>query len=117
VQRIQGAVLLPTPTQFSEATVVVRLLDVSILDIPAQVIAEARFTFSGGPTRRVPFELTFEASSMGAVRAALSAEIRIKDPERLRAGDWVTTQAAAVLLPEIMRGDSANVAVERIPEH
>jgi uncharacterized lipoprotein YbaY len=96
---IRGAVVLSTPTPLSGAVVVVRLLDVSLVDAPARVIAETRFVLrdsGGAPTHRIPFVLTIDPTSALGAHASLSAEVRLGSGERLQAGDWVTTQSVAL---------------------
>ena len=109
---VRGVVVLPVNESFCDALILVRLLDVNVIDAPARVVGEKSFLFSGGPVDRIPFELAFEETSASA-RMTLSAEIRTRDPAHLHRGDWVTTRTTNTDM-QALKERGAVVSVDRI---
>ncbi len=106
--------MLPVPALFSGAMVVVRLLDVTLIDVPARVIAELAFPFSGGPVERIPFELQLDEPITDSTQVTLSAEIRAKGTQALKIGDWLTTRSYGVSPAAIETGAPIDLVVEQI---
>ena len=111
---LRGVILLPSLTDFEASTIVVRLLDVSLIDAPARVLAQVVFSFSGRRVRSIPFELPMDGVTLGSGRATLNAEIRAAGSVSLQIGDWVTTQALEVRKEDLERGKAWQLPVAQI---
>jgi len=75
---------------------IVRLLDVDLVDIPARVIAERKSVLTTGPITEIEFELELEPPQKPVAGSSLSAEIRMGGGDLIRKGDWLTTRSYPV---------------------
>jgi len=107
---LSGTVVLkPRGTLRLDATVRVRLEDVSRADAPAMIIAETSFP-AKGHTSPIPFQLSYDPGRIDQrYRYAVRAEIR--DPQNRLL--WVTTTHHAALT-QGAPDDNIEVAVEPV---
>lgn len=91
--RITGTIRLERPEIFRDATAVVSLDDVTMLDALSSRIAETRIEHIRGRHAEIPFELDARFEPSQRASYVLSAEIREGGAGALRAGDYLSQVA------------------------
>ncbi len=110
----RGVVLLtPDMAPFDGAVVRVRLLDVTLLDAPARVVAEETITdvqHPAGAEEAVAFELRGEPVPDGT-DVIVDVHVDLNGNGRVDVGDFVTT----VSHPVSARGETSGIVVRPAP--
>jgi uncharacterized lipoprotein YbaY len=89
---IKGIVRLAAPDVFEDATVIIGLDDVSLIDAPSRRIAERTIEHVRGPRAEIPFRLEVPSGLSRSSDYVLSAEIH-RSGEALAAGDYLSVAA------------------------
>ncbi len=108
---VTGEIHFPPGTSpFSDATVVVRLEDVSLPDGPAPIVAQQVLrgvAYKGEP---IPFTLTGTLPDDKRARYSVRAHVRFHGSDEIQTGDYITTQS----FPVLSAGDHVHVRVQRV---
>lgn len=91
--RIQGIISLARQEMFADATAIVGLDDVTMIDAPSRRIAETIIEHVSGLRDQIPFELTTRFEPSASASYALAAEIRLGPRDAPGLADYVSTIA------------------------
>ncbi len=105
---VTGEIVLPAGTSFDGATVTVRLENVSMMDAPAQVVAEQVRRGVKYDSGTIPFTLRGTLGDDARARYSVSAHISLSGNGDMHKGDFISTQS----YPVLTHGNPNRVRVE-----
>jgi hypothetical protein len=112
--RIRGVIILPQQETFADATAIVGLDDVTMIDAPSRRIAETTIAHVHGAWKRIPFELTARFDPSAAASYVLAAEIRVGPRDAPGLADYLSTIACPWSPADV---DQKTIFVQRIRSH
>ena len=89
-QKVHGVIQLPEPCGLREANVTVQVIDASVMDIRAPVLAETCFVLAAHGAREIPFALDAPAHELEGRDLRVVAEVLARPGGRIAAGDYLT---------------------------
>jgi hypothetical protein len=89
-QKVHGVVLLPEPCGLREANVAVQIIDASVMDIRAPILAETRFTGAMHGAREIAFVIDTPTHDLEGRDLRVVAEVLADPGGRVAAGDYLT---------------------------
>jgi hypothetical protein len=89
-QKTHGVVLLPEPCGLREANVAVQIIDASVMDIRAPILAETRFRRAVHGAREIAFLIDTPAHELEGCDFRVVAEVLADPSGQVAAGDYLT---------------------------
>ena len=90
-QKLHGIIQLPEPCGLEEANIAVQVIDASVMDVSAPVLAETRFARHARGEREIPFILEAPPSQRTNGRdIRVVAEVLASPSGSVAAGDYLT---------------------------
>jgi hypothetical protein len=109
---MHGVIQLPEPCGLVEVNVAVQVIDASIMDIEAPVLAETRFTLNAHGERQIPFVLDAPAQTPEGRDIRIVAEVLASPAGSVAAGDYLTMESVRFEAQPVAR--RLEVPVEKV---
>jgi hypothetical protein len=93
-QKLYGVIRLPEPCSLEEANIAVQVIDASIMDVSAPVLAETRFALHARGELKIPFMLEAPLwQSLSGRDIRIVAEVLASPSGSVVAGDYLTMES------------------------
>jgi len=91
--KLYGVIQLPEPCSLEEANIAVQVIDASVMDVSAPVLAETRFSLNARGEIEIPFTLEAPPSRLHGRDIRIIAEVLASPSGSVAEGDYLTMES------------------------